>query len=180
MDNPWGQFAGGGYRWIIIYFEYDPDILMRVDMNGNITEANRRAREFYASRYEQLPGTNIYNLSGEFGDEIAAVIKQAQSQGSARIDTKLIDERGEVVPVEISIWSSPAEGMQWMMLRIRDVSETRDLHKKVRWLKHQNSVFIDIFMHMPDGAIIVNRNGEIREINHAAEERPGEKRQPIS
>lgn len=157
------------------YFEYDPDMMMRVDTNGNIIEANRRAREFYASQHKTLQGRNICSLNGESGDEITALLKKARSQNFARMDIRVADEQGKIVPVELSIWKSPSEDMGLLMLRIRDVSETRDLHKKVRWLKHQNSVFIDIFMHMPDGAIIVNCDGEIRETNHAAEDLLGKK-----
>lgn len=36
-------------------------------------------------------------------------------------------------------------------------------------LEYINSVYVDIFMHMPQGAIIVNRKGKIKEVNLAAQ-----------
>jgi hypothetical protein len=37
-------------------------------------------------------------------------------------------------------------------------------------LEYINSVYVDIFMHMPQGAIIVNIEGKIKEVNLAAQD----------
>ena len=40
-------------------------------------------------------------------------------------------------------------------------------------LEYINSVYVDIFMHMPQGAIIVNIEGKIKEVNLAAKDMMG-------
>jgi PAS domain-containing protein len=41
-------------------------------------------------------------------------------------------------------------------------------------LEYINSVYVDIFMHMPQGAIIVNIEGKIKEVNLAAQDMMGQ------
>ncbi len=45
----------------------------------------------------------------------------------------------------------------------------KSMQIKLDRLQYLNSAYVDIFMHMPDGAIIVNPKGKIKEVNLAAQ-----------
>ncbi len=152
-----------------LYFENHPESMLLIDPAGRIIDANRKALELYEISKVELLKLDIYKLSPvEHREKIFQLIETAVFEDTA-VEIVHYTGQGKPFPVEIKIKPLFISGSRLLLLNIRDISSRHVMQIKNDQLQYINSIYTDIFMHMPDGAIIVNQQGKIKEANLAAE-----------
>jgi len=144
------------------------------DPEGNIDFANRAAEKIIGGRKEDLIGTNLNGyFSGDFFSEMDHFIKGNPAKGGRAVEIKLKRQNGS----ERIIQFTPNPGKEIspgkMVLSFRDVTETRQQGKKMRFLSFHdpltnlyNRAFLeeefkrlDVNRQMPTCLLVADLNG---------------------
>ncbi len=150
-------------------FEHHPDSMLLVNTTGGIVDANRKAQEMYELSKAELLNLDIYSLIPlEYRELVYQMIETAVYEGKA-VEIGHLTGTGKLFLAEVKVKPLFVSGRRLLLFNIRDVSIQHEMQMENDRLQYRNSVYIDIFMHMPDGAIIVNTQGKIKEVNLAAQ-----------
>jgi PAS domain S-box-containing protein len=122
------------------------DIMLFIDENGNIIEANKAACKAYGYTYEEICSLNIKSIRSDWG----YTRKQLEQAYSAGIFFETLHYRkdGSVFPVEVSSQSALMEDKPFLLSIIRDISERRKNEMKI--LESQTN-YRSLFMNMQSG-----------------------------
>ncbi|MDR3684599.1 MAG: PAS domain S-box protein, partial [Geothrix sp.] len=102
------------------------DIILLMDEEGRILEANARAVEAYGFSRSEFLGRNILELRGpEHQTEAGAQFSQVKASGSGRFEAIHQRRDGSTFPVEVSARALPAEGGLRVLSLARDITERR-------------------------------------------------------
>ncbi len=153
----------------LAYFENNPESMLLLNSEGRIIDTNLKALELYELSKAELLKLDIYSLCPvEYRERIFRLIEADQSEEQV-VQIVNLNGSGQPFPVEIKIKPLFISGNRILLFNVRDISVHQQMQIRNDRLQYHNSVYIDIFMHMPDGAIIVNRQGKIKEVNVAAQ-----------
>jgi PAS domain S-box-containing protein len=109
------------------------DIILLLDRDLNIVEANDRALEVYMYNRGELIGKNIKDISApEALSEISRHIDMVNENGSATFETIHRRRDNTVLPVEMSSRKVDIEGSLYYQNIGRDITERRDAEKTLR------------------------------------------------
>ncbi len=102
------------------------DIVLLLDAQGGVLDANDRALEAYGYRYEQLCTLNVRDLrtlesSGDFSGQYEAVKREQ----STRFETTHVRKDGSTFPVEVSARAFRQGDSLYVQSIVRDISERK-------------------------------------------------------
>lgn len=146
------------------------DIILFIDMDGRILEANRAAEESYGFNREELLQMSIKDLR-EPGTsaQVDAQMQIAFRQGLL-FETLHRRRDGSVFPVEVNSQKISIGHDQVLLSIIRDITERKQAEEKIVAAHRQ---MMDIIEFLPDATFAVNREKKIIAWNRAMEEITG-------
>lgn len=104
-------------------FEDSIDTILITDLQGKVTDANRRAETFLGFTHEQLVSDNIFSLHEAARDRLPEKLDQLETSETISYDTHALSRTGRQLPVEVHvkrIQIGTISFLQWIM---RDISE---------------------------------------------------------
>ncbi|MFH1025053.1 MAG: PAS domain S-box protein, partial [Nitrospirota bacterium] len=118
-------------RLLIQHYEYltkyANDIILLMDSDGNIVEANERAAEIYGYTHEELLQLNIRDIrSFETLSDMDQRIKQLQEADGIIFETYHQKKDTTTFPVEVSARVIEIEGKKYFQSITRDISERKE------------------------------------------------------
>lgn len=120
------------------------DIILLIDGDLNIVEANDRAVQTYGYPREKLIGMNISKIrSPEEVSYLSKHVQELNSKGSSYIET--IHERsdGTKFPIEISAYTVEVEGVRYYQSIGRDITERKRAEAEMRESNKKLSTIIN-------------------------------------
>lgn len=153
---------------------YANDIVLLVDSEGRIAEANQRAIETYGQAREQLIGSKAEDLLGA-SHEGKATFRRFEDTGRLALMYETSHRRrdGTEFPVEVSARRFELDGRTYSQAIVRDISERRKREEEIaqvaaerdaaaRQLRRQ-------FDDMPFGCVVMDQDLRVVDINPAFE-----------
>lgn len=122
------------------------DIMLFLDADGNIIEANKAACKAYGYTYKELCSINIRKIRSDWG-YTKGQIEQANSTGIF-FETIHYRRDGSVFPVEVSSQSAMLGEKSFLLSIIRDISERKKTEIKI--IESQSN-YRSLFMNMQSG-----------------------------
>ncbi|MEW6688853.1 MAG: PAS domain S-box protein [Pseudomonadota bacterium] len=147
------------------------DVILLVDAQGRIAQANERAFERYGYAREELIGMPVEMLRPpEARASLAAVLEQSRRGTIGVYETTHVTRGGERFPVEISARGFEVDGARYLQAVIRDVTERKQAETQIRRLNRTYAVLSAI-----NSAIVrVNdRDTLLREVCRIAHKKGG-------
>ncbi|QHQ62748.1 PAS domain S-box protein [Anaerocolumna sedimenticola] len=121
------------------------DIMLFIDIDGCIIEANKAAAFAYGYTYEELRSINIRNIRSDWSYPLET--EQAYSDGIF-FETIHCRKDGSIFPVEVSSQSAEIGGRTVLLSIVRDISERKKNQMKI--LESQSN-YRSLFMNMQSG-----------------------------
>ena len=120
------------------------DIILLIDSELNIVEANERAVETYGYARDKLIGMNITDIrtAGEV-PALAKHIEDLNSKGSSYIETVHQRSDGTAFPIEISAYTVEVEGARFYQSIGRNITERKHTEEEMRESNKKLSTIIN-------------------------------------
>jgi len=145
--------------------KYANDIILLIDPDYAIVEANDRAVAAYGYTRDELLGLTVRDLCpAETKDDIALQMKQVQEKNGLVFETLHLRKDGTSFPVEISSRVIEIDGKRFFQSIIRDVSERKDSEHALKQSEKFLQTIIDT---EPDCIKLLARDGTILMMNRA-------------
>lgn len=142
------------------------DIVLLLDEQGGVLDANDRAQEAYGYSYEQLRTLNVRDLQAlEVPGDFSAQFETVQREQSTRFETVHVRKDGSDFPVEVSSRSFQQSGTMYVQSIVRDISERKKAESSLR---ESEANFRSLFETMAQGAFRQRADGTFLDINPAA------------
>jgi len=108
------------------------DIILLLDNDLNIVEANDRAIETYGYPRQRFIGMNVTELrTPESVPLLSKQLQEINKQGSSYIETIHKRSDGTTFPIEISVRTVEVEGTQYYQSIGRDITERKNVEKEM-------------------------------------------------
>jgi PAS domain S-box-containing protein len=115
--------------------KYANDIILLIDQDLNIIEANDRAMEVYKYSREELIGMKIMNLRlQELASQLDEQLEVLNNIGYTRYETTHICKDGSTFPVEVSARLVEIEGVKYYQSISRDITERKKIEGNLKVL----------------------------------------------
>lgn len=163
-----------------VLLEKARDIILFMDLEGNILEFNQAAIQAYGYTKEELLTLKVFDLR-EQNDLTLKQMKQAEEQGIL-FETRHVRKDGSIFSVEISAYGTLIGDQRVLVSIIRDITERKKAESELIQTKENQRVLYEryrsLIMNMPDSfaynRVIYDQAGtaldyEILEINEAYE-----------
>ena len=109
------------------------DIILLLDSNMNIVEANERAVATYGYTREKLIGLNISAIRTPYElPQLEIHVRELNEKGSSYIETVHERSDGTTFPIEISAYTVDVEGVRFYQHIGRDISERKRTEEEMR------------------------------------------------
>jgi PAS domain S-box-containing protein len=108
-------------------FEDNVDSILISDLNGQVTDANKRAESFLGYSAEQIGQLSIFSLHEPDASQVPDDLTELDPSQTLSYDSQVRDSRGRLHPVEVHVKRmaiGPSSFIQWI---IRDISERLEL-----------------------------------------------------
>lgn len=140
--------------------EITDDIMLFVDLDGNIIDVNKAAVKSYGYSYEELLSMNIHHIRAD-RENIMEQMKIANETG---VFFEAIHKRkdGSYFNVEVSSRVIIMNDKRILGSIVRDITEKKVMEEK---LKEQESLFRKVFEQSPIGMAFCKSSGEIIKAN---------------
>lgn len=146
---------------------YANDIILSVDQDWEIVDANEKAVISYGYALNELLQMNINTLRApEARDVLISQMKQVQEHEGLIFETMHQKKDGTMFPVEVSSREIEIEGRKVYQNIIRDISDRKKAEAELLESEERLRTVIEAGM---DGIIVVNEQGKIVLFNAAAE-----------
>ncbi len=147
--------------------KYANDIILLINMDGRIVEANDQACRTYGYTREELIQQYIHNLrSPKTRTQVNKQMKQVEERGGLVFETEHIRKDGTVFPVEVSSRFIKIEGKRFYQSIIRDITDRKLVEFALRDSERRLSLHIQ---QTPLGFIEWDTNFQVIKWNPAAE-----------
>ncbi|MFZ2492617.1 MAG: EAL domain-containing protein, partial [Thermoanaerobaculia bacterium] len=122
-------------RQLDILTRYANDIILLIDDQGRVLDANERAVGAYGRSREELIGSNAASLRApEALESFESEWERAQQEGGVVFETVHQRSDGTKFPVEVSSRAINLEGTVLRQSIVRDISERKEAERKIRRL----------------------------------------------
>lgn len=167
------KFAEDTTKKYQVLLEQARDIILFLDMNGNILEANPAAVKAYGYTKEEFLSIKVFDIHGQ-DDLTLERIEEFGNQGGL-FETCHIRKDGSSFPVEVSTYGTFIEGQRVLVSIIRDITERLQVEEKQRLMYER---YRSLIINLPDSfaynKVIYDEAGkpidyEILDINEAYE-----------
>ena len=139
--------------------KYANDIILLVDMDGRIIEANDQACRTYGYTQEEIHRLRIQDIrTNDSPSEIETQMKRDENGEGLVFETEHRRKDGTKFPVEISSQFIKIEGTRFFQSIIRDITERKHAEES---LVQSLSLLKAAFDSTADGILVVNREGKI-------------------
>ncbi|HEX7553919.1 MAG TPA: GAF domain-containing protein, partial [Geothrix sp.] len=109
------------------------DIILVLDGEGRIREANARAVELYGYALEELQGMDVVELRApDCREGVAGVLALLKVMGSSRFETVHCRKDGGTFPVEVSTRALKLDGELRVISFVRDITERRAQERELQ------------------------------------------------
>jgi PAS domain S-box-containing protein len=106
--------------------KYGNDIILLIDSEMNIVEANERAVATYGYPREQLIGMNISDIrTPDEAPLLSEQVRNLHEAGSSYIETVHLRRDGSMFPIEISAYTVEVEGKRFFQSIGRDITDRK-------------------------------------------------------
>jgi PAS domain S-box-containing protein len=132
-------------RHFDLVMQHANDIILLVDGERRILEANDRALAAYGYSWEELRGMRLEELRPE--EERADLIRQlaaVEKKGSLRYETMSRNRNGSTFPVEVGMHVFESGGNKFYQAIIRDISERRRAEEALQRERDQAQMYLDV------------------------------------
>jgi PAS domain S-box-containing protein len=120
------------------------DIILLMDSNLNIIEANERAVESYHYPRQKLIGMNLSGIRApEEVPLLADHVRELNEKGSSYIETAHKRSDGSLFPVEISAYTVEVDGVRFYQSIGRDITERKRTEEEMRESNKKLSTIIN-------------------------------------
>lgn len=107
--------------------KYANDVILSIDKNGKILEANQKAFDLYGYSPKELIGMDILHLSQDRNKDIKVIFSSVNNPEGILYETNQIRKNGTTVPVEISAKLIKQGDEEVLFAIIRDNTERKKL-----------------------------------------------------
>ena len=107
--------------------QYANDIILTMDIDGNLLEANQRAVEIYGYSLDELLKLNFYDLSYNKSLDELSFLNRKDSEDGILFETVHKRKNGLPVPVEISARHVKQDDTEILLAIVRDNTERKKL-----------------------------------------------------
>lgn len=108
-------------------FEDSIDTILITDLEGQITDANRRAEHFLGYAHDQLIGKNIFALHEAERDRLPEDLHALETVEAVSYDSQAINRAGRQLPVEVHVKRIRIGSVSFLQWILRDISERLEL-----------------------------------------------------
>jgi PAS domain S-box-containing protein len=126
--------------------QHAKDIILFVDTNGKIVEANEAAVKTYGYRREELMNLTVFDLRKDYDIVISQLYKAAEN--GVTFEAVHYRKDGTSFLVEISSQSIVIDGKKILLSIIQDITERKEAEKEVMESQQR---YYSLFMNMNDG-----------------------------
>lgn len=120
------------------------DIILLIDSDLNVVEANDRAVKTYGYPRDKLIGMNIADIrTPEEVPKLSKHVQELNNSGSSYIETVHRKRDGTTFPVEISAYTVEVEGVRYYQSIGRDISERKQAEAEMRESNKKLSTIIN-------------------------------------
>lgn len=145
------------------------DGIFTVDLKGRINYANNALAELVDITLKEAQGTHFkkYVRPSSLPKAFECFEKAKSGHSRIREELEIIDGRGHVIPVEVSVSPLYKNGKIFAIhALVRDIRRRRDLENL---LKESEKKYRDLFEDATDALVIVDFSGSILDVNRQAE-----------
>ena len=147
------------------------EMIMIVDAQRKIIEANQRALTTYGYTREEMIGLRVEDLrSPETRADVERQFAEAVSCKGARFETLALKKDGTVFPIESSIGTVTIGGEQCYVGIVRDISERKRAESEVLQVKRE---WEEIFQAVGNPAFILTPDNGVVSANRAMQQALG-------
>ncbi len=145
--------------------KYANDIILLLDMQGNLCEANDRAVTSYGYSREELLKLSIADLRPpETRPDVEQQMKQVAAGNGLIFETIQRKKDGTAFPVEVSSCLVDIDGEQFYQNIIRDISDRKRMEKSLKESEERYRLLIElspdmIAIHREGTFVYINRGG---------------------
>ena len=145
--------------------KYANDIILLIDPNGAIIEANDRAIAAYGYTRDELLGLTVRDLRpADTKSDIAPQMKLIQEKNGFVFETRHLRKDGTSFPVEVSSRVIEIDGKRFFQSVIRDVSERKNSEHALKQSEKFLQAIIDT---EPDCIMLLAKDGTLQMMNRA-------------
>lgn len=111
--------------------KYANDIILTINKDGKILEANRKAFEIYGFNHAELIGKNFLDLSSNKESDKQKIDEARNNEDGILFETTQRKKDGSLIPVEISAKSIKQDEDKIIIAIIRDFTERKKLESEL-------------------------------------------------
>lgn len=153
-----------------VLFERHKDIVLLIEPDGRILDANQAALEAYGYTRDELLSLNVLDLRA--GDTLALVRSQMDIADREGIVFETVHRRkdGSLFPVQVSSQGATLAGKRVLVSIVHDISERESARQAIQAERDFSTAVLDTV-----GALVVvlDREGRIVRFNRACEQATG-------
>lgn len=161
---------------IKVLSEQARDIMLTVDMEGRIIEANQAALRAYGYTEEELLRLNLVELRKSAQDELSFMQLKTADHSGVLFETLHYRKDGTAFPVEVSSHGADFGGRRVYLSIIRDTTERYQAQEALR---ESEKKFRELFNNANDAIFLFDLKGRLIEVNEEACRRYGYSREEL-
>jgi PAS domain S-box-containing protein len=108
-------------------FEDSVDSILISDLDGRVTDANKRAEAFLGYSTDEIGELSIFNILEQNGDEVPEDLHELDPSQTLSYDGHIRDQHGRQLPVEVHIKRMQIGSGSFVQWILRDISERLEL-----------------------------------------------------
>lgn len=108
-------------------FEDNVDSILISDLEGNVTDANKRAESFLGYTIEQIGQLSVFSIHQPDDGQVPGDLTQLDPSQAISYDGLVRDSRGRMLPVEVHVKRMAIGAGSFIQWILRDISERLEL-----------------------------------------------------